>query len=76
MKHNRSIFILAAAILVGNAAVAQDKIAVKYGNYITKEDAYKHLSVLASDEYEGRETGNRAHGKLPSTFRLNLKALD
>jgi len=49
MKHNRSIFILAAALLLGNAAVAQDKIAVKYGNYITKEDAYKHLSVLASD---------------------------
>lgn len=32
---------------------------VRYANTITKEDLKKHLYVLASDEYEGRETGTR-----------------
>ncbi len=30
---------------------------VKYANTITPDDLYDHLSILASDEYEGRETG-------------------
>ena len=75
MKHNRSIFILAAALLLGNTAVAQDKIAVKYGNYITKEDAYKHLSVLASDEYEGRETGKPGAWKAAEYISAQFKSL-
>jgi len=32
-------------------------IAIKYGNTIKEEDLSKHLYILASDEYEGRETG-------------------
>lgn len=75
MKHNRSIFILAAALFLGNAVVAQDKIAVKYGNYITKEDAYKHLSVLASDEYEGRETGKPGAWKAAEYISAQFKSL-
>ena len=75
MKHNRSIFILAAALFVGNAALAQDKTAVKYGNYITKEDAYKHLSVLASDEYEGRETGKPGAWKAADYISAQFKSL-
>ncbi|MFM6954816.1 MAG: M28 family peptidase [Sphingobacteriaceae bacterium] len=75
MKHNRSIFILAAALLVGNAALAQDKTAVKYGNLITKEDAYKHLSVLASDEYEGRETGKPGAWKAAEYIAAQFKSL-
>mgnify|MGYP003956152603 CR=1 FL=1 len=31
----------------------------KYSSSITKEDLLKHLSILASDEFEGRETGTR-----------------
>lgn len=40
-------------------AQKQDKDAVKFSAVINKDVAYKHLSVLASDEYEGRETGTR-----------------
>lgn len=36
---------------------AQDQIAMKYAKLITAEDAKKHLSILASDAFEGRETG-------------------
>jgi len=45
--------------LVGfySVAFAQDKDLIKYSETITKEDLRKHLSILASDEYEGRETG-------------------
>lgn len=75
MKHNRSIFILSAALLFGTAALAQDKTAVKYGNTITKEDAYKHLSVLASDEYEGRETGKAGAWKAAEYIAAHFKSL-
>lgn len=35
----------------------KDSIALKYANTITTVNLSKHLHVLASDEYEGRETG-------------------
>lgn len=75
MKQNRSIFILSAALLFGTAALAQDKTAVKYGNTITKEDAYKHLSVLASDDYEGRETGKPGAWKGAEYIAAHFKSL-
>ena len=37
----------------------ENEKAIKYAETITKEDLNKHLSVLASDEYEGRETGKK-----------------
>lgn len=36
---------------------AQDSLAVKYAKEIDEEDLKRHLSVIASDEYAGRETG-------------------
>lgn len=40
-------------------AYSQDKLAIKYATLLTAQDAKKHLSILASDEFEGRETGKR-----------------
>lgn len=40
-------------------AQTRDEIAIKYSETITTEELYEHLSVLASDEYEGRETGEK-----------------
>ena len=37
--------------------------AVKYGQSIRVEDLRKHLSILASDEFEGRETGTEGQRK-------------
>lgn len=34
---------------------------VRYAQTITAQDMYDHLSVLASDEYEGRETGQKGN---------------
>jgi hypothetical protein len=47
------------AVLLAFGASAQNKTAIKFSQSITKDNAYKHLSVLASDEYEGRETGKK-----------------
>ncbi len=43
--------------------MAQDKAAVKYANTITPEDMRAKLTVLASDEFEGRETGTEGQKK-------------
>ena len=39
---------------------AQDPIAQRYAEQITVKTARKHLKTLASDKYEGRETGKKA----------------
>ena len=41
------------------AAQQIDTTAVRFSRYITAEDMKKNLTVLASDEYEGRETGQK-----------------
>ena len=55
MKKN--IF-LGIAFSLSSIAFAQKPInASDFGESINPKDLYKHLSVLASDEYQGRETG-------------------
>ncbi len=44
---------------VSGIALAQDSIAVRFSKTVTSQDLKKHLSILASDEYEGRETGQK-----------------
>ena len=47
----------------------------KYAKYITAEDARKHLSILASDEYEGRETGKPGADKAANYIANEFKRL-
>ena len=47
------------ALLLFAVVQAQNKSAVKYANSITPEDLRRHLTILASDEFEGRETGKK-----------------
>lgn len=68
-------------LLVGISvqAWAQQPFAEKYGNLLTSPSAEKHLAILASDEFEGRETGTRgaemAANYIAGEFKkLNLKA--
>lgn len=48
-----------AVLLSFGAAAQKNPDAVKFSETITKERGYSHLSILASDEYEGRETGTK-----------------
>jgi hypothetical protein len=48
------------AILATNTVFAQtEDLAVKYANTITEQELRDHLTIFASDYYEGRETGTR-----------------
>ncbi|MBY0542479.1 MAG: M28 family peptidase [Sphingobacteriaceae bacterium] len=47
------------ALMLSLSAMAQNKDAIKFSKTITKDRGHDHLSILASDEYEGRETGKK-----------------
>lgn len=74
MKSKVLLSVLVSAALSLNAT-AQDKAAAKFGSTITKEDATKHLTVLASDEYAGRETGTPGAEKAAQYIKNHFKSL-
>ena len=53
MKNVLILFGLVAAVTV----IAQDRTALRYARTINADDLEAHLSILASDEFGGRETG-------------------
>ncbi len=50
-------------LLIGSARSQTDTLALKYAATITPADLQQHLRVLASDEYEGRDTGKPGQKK-------------
>jgi hypothetical protein len=70
---------LAASICIAGlafqASAQSDVAAVKYSSYIDTVSAYKHLSILASDEFEGRETGKPGAEKAANYIAEELKKL-
>jgi hypothetical protein len=69
------LFYTGIMLLFGCTAIAQNKDAIRFGQGITKDNAYKHLSVLASDEYEGRETGTPGGWKAADYIRAHFKTI-
>ncbi|MEO8794753.1 MAG: M28 family peptidase [Daejeonella sp.] len=67
------LWILALGISI--PVFAQDPIAQKFAKQITAKDAKKHLSILASDEYEGRETGKPGAEKAAKYIANQFKKL-
>ncbi len=63
-------FIYLVGVLVGFGLIAQDKQAMKYAKSIKVDDLKAHLTVLASDEYEGRETGTKGQ-KMAAEYIAN-----
>jgi len=51
--------ICALGLVVAITVMSQDKTAMKFAKTIKVEDLKSHLSIIASDEYEGRETGKK-----------------
>ena len=47
----------------------------RFANSITADDMRKHLTVLASDEYEGRETGTEGNDKASKYIARHFKSL-
>lgn len=53
----KSYLLSALALCLSTTVLAQNRVAQKYASYITQASAFKHLSILAADSLEGRETG-------------------
>ena len=69
-----SLWITALAITT-SACAQQNATAVKYSKLITADDAKKHLSILASDNFEGRETGKPGADKAANYIADQFKKL-
>jgi hypothetical protein len=73
MKKN---LILLTLLGFATAACAQKiPTAVKYSKIVSAELARKHLSIIASDEFEGRETGKPGAEKAAKYIAAEFKAL-
>jgi len=71
----KTLLSLALASLVTAALAQQDPIAMKYAKIISPELAKQHLSIIASDEFEGRETGQPGAEKAAQYIAAEFKAL-
>src|SRR5690606_41629642 len=60
-----------------SCAMAQvDPLAQKYASEITVQSATKHLTILASDEFEGRDTGKPGGEKAAKYLEEEFKKLN
>lgn len=58
-----SLGLLLSAFTFAGIAQEYNKHAEEYSKTITAEDLKKHLSIIASDKFEGRETGKKGDRK-------------
>lgn len=57
MKTHPTNLILLFFLFISHSAFTQNAVSIKYGEQITQDVLRKHISVLASDSLEGRDTG-------------------
>lgn len=67
--------LFSAALITCAEAQKPDPVQQKYAAYITAADAKKHLSILASDAFEGRETGKPGAEKAANYIAGEFKKL-
>lgn len=65
---------LSSALLI--RAQTQAPVAKKYGDQITPADLKEYLSILASDAFEGRETGKRGQKIAAAFISAHFQELD
>jgi hypothetical protein len=66
---------LTGIAISATACAQQNTTALKYGNVINVTDAKKHLSILASDDFEGRETGKAGAEKAANYIAAEFRKL-
>jgi hypothetical protein len=71
----KSIAAIALIILATSAYAQQDPVAMKYAKIISPELGKQHLSIIASDAYEGRETGKPGADKAAHYIADEFKSL-
>jgi hypothetical protein len=87
----KTIFLLLSAFCLQQQSMAQEQAALQsleaktaatnnqateFAKTITAQDLKKHLSILASDEYEGRETGEKGQKMAADYIMKYFKGLD
>lgn len=78
---HKKLLTLGIASAISLSALAQLKPvvksndAIKFSKSINPTAAYKHLSIIASDEYEGRETGTKGAWMAADYIRDYFKSL-
>lgn len=72
---NKSFLSTSLALFLFLSVSAQDKTAIKFSSTINKDHGYKHLSVLASDAYEGRETGTKGAWMAADYIRKHFQSI-
>ncbi len=65
---------LLAVLLLGAAQAQVDSVALRYASTITAVDLMRHLGILASDAYEGREAGQRGQKMAADYLREQFQA--
>jgi hypothetical protein len=71
----KTFFLLSLSLCLKLVSFGQLDIATQYGNAITAGDLKKHLSIIASDEMEGRETGTEGQRKAAAYIESQFKAI-
>lgn len=71
----KRLFLWALSSALCLQSFAQNPTAQKYASVISLEDARKHLTILASDEFEGRETGKPGATKAAEYIAAEFKRL-
>jgi Zn-dependent M28 family amino/carboxypeptidase len=74
-KMKKFVLPLILAGVVTGAMAQQNPTAMKYAKIVSPELAKKHLSIIASDEYEGRETGKPGADKAAHYIANEFKSL-
>ena len=70
MQTVKRIFLLGTLFGFSLLNAQTDETAVKYASTIEQDDLKKHLTILSSDKYEGRETGQKGQ-RMAADYLIN-----
>jgi hypothetical protein len=63
------------SFFISTSIIAQSPISSKYATIITAENLKKHLTIIAGDEMEGRETGTEGQRKAAAYIEAYFKKI-
>ena len=71
----KKLVVLANLFFCVSISFAQTDVAAKYAGVITGDNLKKHLTIIASDEFEGRETGTEGQRKAATYIEGQFKTM-
>ena len=71
----KKIFLALSLVVCVSAVFAQQDLAAKYASVITGNNLNKHLSIIASADMQGRETGTEGQRKAAAYIESQFKSM-